>query len=174
MQPRLPRVTLVVARARNGVIGRDNALPWHLPEDLRYFKATTTGHPIVMGRRTFESIGRSLPGRRTIVVTGEPGWAHVGCEGARSLTEAIILAGQPGPDPTIATDEAFIIGGAQLFAEAVHIADRALVTEIELEPQGDVYFESLEPPQWRLRSSVPHRSQSGIGYRITEWVRSTC
>ncbi len=76
------RVTIVVARARNGVIGRDNALPWHLPEDLKHFKATTFGHAIVMGRRTFESIGRALPGRRTIVVTRDPDWAHAGCERA--------------------------------------------------------------------------------------------
>ena len=93
---RRPRITLLVARARNGVIGRDNALPWHLPEDLRHFKATTMGHPIVMGRRTYESIGRPLPGRRTIVVTRDPTWAQPGCERAGSLAEAIRLAGTPG------------------------------------------------------------------------------
>jgi dihydrofolate reductase len=167
-----PRLTLIVARARNGVIGRDNALPWHLPEDLRHFRLTTTGHPILMGRRTFESIGRPLPGRRTIVVTRDPGWSHPGCERAGSLSEAIELAGQPGVNPEIATDEAFVIGGAQLYAEAVKIADRVLVTEVELEPEGDVYFDRPGPPEWTLRSSAPHRSASGLGYRITEWVRA--
>ena len=129
-----PRVTLLVARARNGVIGRDNTLPWHLPEDLRHFKATTMGHPIVMGRRTYESIGRPLPGRRTIVVTRDPTWTQPGCERAGSLDEAIRLAGSPSPgssgrgqstgapstgapstdaradsDPPFATDEVFVI-----------------------------------------------------------------
>ena len=89
MTPPAPRLTVVVARARNGVIGRDNALPWHLPEDLQHFKATTMGHPILMGRRTFESIGRPLPGRRSIVLSRDPGWAREGCERAGSLDEAI-------------------------------------------------------------------------------------
>ncbi|MFP5405889.1 MAG: dihydrofolate reductase [Gammaproteobacteria bacterium] len=168
----LPRITLIVARARNGVIGRGNAMPWHLPEDLRHFKTTTTGHAIVMGRRTFESIGRPLPGRRTIVVTRDPRWAHAGCERAGSLAEAVALAGRPGEDPAITTDEAFIVGGAKLYADALRIADRALVTELELEPEGDAFFEPPAPPQWILRSSTPHRSNEGIDYRIDEWVRA--
>src|SRR5690606_35588306 len=98
----LMRVTIVVARARNGVIGRDNALPWHLPEDLKHFKATTFGHAIVMGRRTFESIGRALPGRRSIVVTRNEHWSSPDCERAGCLDEAIALAREPGPDPAIA------------------------------------------------------------------------
>lgn len=168
-----PRLTLIVARARNGVIGRDNALPWHLPEDLRHFKLTTSGHAILMGRRTFESIGRPLPGRRTIVVTRDPEWAHPGCERAGSLAEAIALASQPGADRAIATGEAFVIGGAQLYAEAVKIADRVLVTEVEIEPEGDVYFDRPGPPVWTLHASAAHRSASGLDYRFTEWVR-TC
>ncbi|WP_418953440.1 dihydrofolate reductase [Zeimonas sediminis] len=166
------RVTIVVARARNGVIGRDNALPWHLPEDLKHFKATTTGHAIVMGRRTFESIGRPLPGRRTIVVTRDPQWSHPGCERAGSLAEAIELAGEPGSDPAIATDEVFVVGGAQLYAEAVPLADRAIVTEIDIEPEGDARFEAIGPPDWTLRASEEHRSASGLDYRIEDWVRS--
>jgi dihydrofolate reductase len=166
------RVTIVVARARNGVIGRDNALPWHLPEDLKHFKATTTGHAIVMGRRTFESIGRALPGRRTIVVTRDPDWAHAGCERAGSLRQAIALAATPGPDPAIATDEVFVVGGAQLYAEARAIADRAIVTEIDLAPEGDARFEALGPPEWTLKSSQTHRSASGLDYRIEDWERA--
>ena len=165
------RVTIVVARARNGVIGRDNALPWHLPEDLKHFKATTIGHAIVMGRRTFESIGRALPGRRTIVVTRDPDWAHAGCERAGSLAEAIALAGTPGPDPAIATDEVFIVGGAQLYAQALEVADRAIVTEIGIDPEGDARFEALGPPEWTLRTSQAHHSSGGLDYRIEDWVR---
>src|SRR5690606_337309 len=124
-----------------------------------------------MGRRTFESIGRALPGRRTIVVTRNPDWAHAGCERAGSLAEAIALAGTPGPDPAIATDEVFVVGGAQLYAEALRVADRAIVTEIEMEPQGDARFEPLGPPEWRLRTSQAHRSASGLDYRIEDWER---
>jgi len=165
------RVTIVVARARNGVIGRDNALPWRLPEDLKHFKATTTGHAIVMGRRTFDSIGRALPGRRTIVVTRDPHWAHAGCERAGSLAQAIALAATPGPDPAIRTDEVFVVGGAQLYADALAVADRAIVTEIAIEAEGDARFDPLGPPEWTLQASEAHRSSTGVDYRIEDWAR---
>lgn len=164
-------VTLVVARARNGVIGRDNALPWHLPEDLRHFKATTLGHAVVMGRKTFESIGRPLPGRRMIVVTRNPQWSHSGCERAASLPEAIALAARPCNDPTIATDEAFVIGGAEIFAAALPIADRAIVTEIAIDPGGDTHFPALGPPDWTLRDEAAARSTNGLEYTIQRWER---
>lgn len=167
-----PRVTIVVARARNGVIGLNNALPWRLPEDLRHFKALTIGHAIVMGRNTFESIGRALPGRRSIVVTRNPDWRHVGCERASSLDEAIALAARPGPDRSIATDEVFVIGGAQLYREALARADRAIVTEIDLAPEGDVHFPALAPPDWTLRAHSAHVSEKGVAYRIEDWARA--
>jgi dihydrofolate reductase len=169
--PPRPRVTIIVARARNGVIGHRNALPWHLPEDLRHFKAVTTGHAILMGRKTFESIGRALPGRRTIVVTRNPEWRHEGCERAASLAEAIAIAARPGPDPAIATDEVFVIGGAQLYREALARADRALVTEIELEPVGDAHFAALGPPEWTLHASRAEVSAGGLAFRIEDWQR---
>jgi len=169
--PPRPRVTIIVARARNGVIGHRNALPWHLPEDLRHFKAVTTGHAILMGRKTFESIGRALPGRRTIVVTRNPEWRHEGCERAASLAEAIAIAARPGPDPAIATDEVFVIGGAQLYREALARADRALVTEIELEPVGDAHFAALGPPEWTLHASRAEVSAGGLAFRIEDWER---
>lgn len=165
------RITIVVARARNGVIGHGNALPWHLPEDLRHFKATTTGHAIIMGRRTFDSIGRPLPGRRTIVVSRQPDWTHPGCERASSLTDALALAATPGIDTSIGTDEAFVVGGAELYREAVPLADAAIVTEIDLEPEGDAHFEALGPPDWALTSADPRCSQAGIRYRIERWSR---
>ena len=167
-----PRVTIIVARARNGVIGHRNALPWHLPEDLKHFKAVTTGHAILMGRRTFESIGRALPGRRTIVVTRNPDWQHEGCERAASLEAAIALAAAPGPDPSIATDEVFVIGGAELYRAALPRADRAIVTEIDLAPDGDAHFDALGPPDWSLRSTREAVSAGDLAYRIEDWHRS--
>jgi dihydrofolate reductase len=166
-----PRVTLVVARARNGVIGADNGLPWHLPEDLKHFRATTMGHAIVMGRRTFESIGKALPGRRTIVVTSNPDWSHAGCERATTLRTAIALAGTPGPDPSIATDEVFVVGGAQLYRAAVAIAQRALVTEIDLEVAGDAHFPEFDASRWHVASRSEHRSETGLRFAIVDYRR---
>lgn len=164
-----PRVTIVVARARGGVIGADNGLPWHLPEDLRHFRATTMGHAIVMGRKTFESIGKALPGRRTIVVSRDARWSHPGCESATTLQAAIALAGSPGADATIATDEVFVVGGAQLYREAIALAQRALVTEIDVEAAGDAHFPELDPSRWRVASSSEHRSSAGLHYRIIDY-----
>ena len=164
-----PRVTIVVARARGGVIGADNGLPWHLPEDLRHFRATTMGHAIVMGRKTFESIGKALPGRRTIVVSRDARWSHPGCESATTLQAAIALAGSPGTDATIATDEVFVVGGAQLYREAIALAQRALVTEIDVEAAGDAHFPELDSSRWRVASSSEHRSSAGLHYRIIDY-----
>jgi dihydrofolate reductase len=166
-----PRVTIVVARARNGTIGRDNALPWRLPEDLKHFKATTIGHAIVMGRRTFESIGRALPGRRTIVVTRDPHWQREGCERAGSLEGAIALAGTRGPDPTIATDEVFVVGGAQLFAQALPLTDRIVLTEIELDVDGDTHFPAPDPARWRVASRRDAVSSTGLAFAILDYRR---
>ena len=159
-----PRLTIVVARARNGVIGRDNALPWHLPEDLKHFKALTMGHPVLMGRRTFESIGRPLPGRRNIVVTRNPGWSHPGCERAGSIDEAIALcAGTP---------QAFVIGGSQVYAEALPRVHALVITEVDAEPQGDAHFPAPDPGLWRRVDRVPGRSASGLGYSIDRYERT--
>ncbi len=166
-----PRVTIVVARARGGVIGAGNGLPWHLPEDLKHFRTTTMGHAIVMGRKTFESIGRALPGRRTIVVSRNPHWTHAGCENASSLEAAVALAAQPGPDPSISTEEVFVVGGEQLFRDAIGIAQRAIVTEIDLEVAGDAHFPELDPRQWRVHSRSEHRSASGPRYAIIDYRR---
>jgi dihydrofolate reductase len=158
-----PRVSIIVARARNGVIGRDNGLPWHLPEDLRHFRATTLGHPVVMGRRTFESIGRPLPGRRNIVLSREAGWSHPGCERAGSLSEALALcAAQP---------EVFVIGGAQVYTEALGVADRLLVTEVDVDADGDARFPAPDPRHWRLVESRPGSSATGPSYVFAVYER---
>ena len=141
-------VGLIVARARNGVIGRAGTLPWRLPEDLAHFKRTTLGHCVVMGRRTWESIGRPLPGRRNIVVTQGADWGAPGAEAAPGLRQALRMAG---------AQASFVIGGARLYAEALQIPpDRLHVTEIDADFEGDVRFPALDPARWRELSREHH------------------
>ncbi|WP_322054151.1 dihydrofolate reductase [Paraburkholderia bannensis] len=135
-------LTLIVARAQNGVIGRDNELPWRLPEDLAFFKRTTMGAPIVMGRKTHESIGRALPGRRNIVVTRDASKRFGGCDTVTSLEAALELAGQDQ------APEAFLIGGAQLYAEGIALAHKLIVTEIAADFEGDAHFPAPDPAIW--------------------------
>jgi dihydrofolate reductase len=147
-------LTIIVARARNGVIGRDNQLPWHLPEDLAFFKRTTMGAPIIMGRKTHESIGRPLPGRRNIVVTRDAARRFEGCETATSIDEALTLAAaQSAP-------EAFLIGGTQLYGEGIGLADKLIVTEIDADFEGDATFAAPEPTQWQIVSREAHQGQA--------------
>jgi len=138
-------LTLVVARADNGVIGVDGGLPWHLPADLRHFKRLTVGKPVVMGRRTFESIGRPLPGRQNIVLTRDPAWRADGVTAVANLAEAIAAAGlQQGARP----DEIMIIGGAAVYAEAMPSARRVHLTEVHAEPDGDTVLPPFDPGVW--------------------------
>jgi dihydrofolate reductase len=139
-----PRITLIVARARNGVIGRDNQIPWKIPGEQARFKRITLGHPIVMGRKTWESIvavaGGPLPGRRHIVVTRDARYSAPGAEVATSLDAALRLAAD--------AQEIFVIGGAQLYAEAMPRAHRLIVTEIDADIEGDTYFPAPDPRDW--------------------------
>ncbi len=140
--------SLIVARARNGVIGKGNAMPWHLPADLAHFKRTTLGRPVIMGRRTWESLGRALPGRRNIVVSRTPAFAAPGAEVAPSLAEAWrLVAG---------SEEAFVIGGAQLYGQALPDADRIYLTEVEGEVEGDTFFPEPDPADWRASTLGEH------------------
>jgi dihydrofolate reductase len=132
--------SLVVAVARNGVIGHTNGLPWRLPGDLAFFKRLTMGHPVIMGRRTYESIGKPLPGRHNIVLTRSPGFEAAGCTVVDSLEAAYLSAG--------AVDEVFVIGGAQLYATAFAGADRIYLTEVESEIEGDTYFPPFDRSAW--------------------------
>jgi dihydrofolate reductase len=147
-------LTLIVARARNGVIGRDNQLPWRLPEDLAFFKRTTMGAPVIMGRKTHESIGRALPGRRNIVVTRDRARRFAGCDSAPSLADALVLAGQDQ------APEAFLIGGAQLYEEGLRQADKLIVTEIMAEFAGDAHFAAPDPQQWEEVQRETHRAHA--------------
>ena len=148
-------ITLLAAVGANLVIGRDGAMPWHLPEDLSHFKATTMGHTMVMGRRTYDAIGRALPGRRTIVMTGQQGWHAAGVEVAHSLAEALALAG-----PT----EVFVVGGGQVYREAMPFADQMMLTEIEQSPDGDAFFPTFEPDDWHETAREAHDGFAWVTY----------
>jgi dihydrofolate reductase len=129
-------LAIIVAVAKNGVIGRGGGLPWHLPEDMKRFRALTTGHAIVMGRKTYESIGRPLPKRRNIVVSRQPGLSIPGCEVAADLPSALAIARSEDACP-------FVIGGAAIYAEALPVTTRVFLTEIDREVEGDVRFPEL-------------------------------
>ena len=138
------RLSLIVAAAKNRVIGNNNQMPWHLPADFAYFKRVTTGHPIIMGRKTFESIGRPLPGRRNIVVSRNHAFRADGVDVVVSLEQAInACKSQQG------CEDAFVIGGASLYAEALPRANRIFLTEVDAAPEGDTLFPLLDKNQWR-------------------------
>jgi dihydrofolate reductase len=160
-------LTLILARASNGVIGRDNALPWRLPEDLAHFKRTTMGAPIIMGRKTWESLGRPLPGRHNIVVTRDATRRYDGCDTVTSLDDALVLAARDG------ADEVFLIGGAQLYAEGIGRADRLLITEIDADFDGDTTFPAPDTAQWEEAARETHRAQApnDFEYAFVTWQR---
>lgn len=145
------RIALIVARAENGVIGVDNQLPWHLPRDLKYFKQVTMGKPVVMGRKTFESIGQPLPGRTNVVVTRNPNWSAPGVRVVTSLRDGLELARVQADLDGV--DEVMMIGGATLYREAMQFADRMYVTQVHLAPDGDAFFEAPDASRF-ARTSV--------------------
>jgi len=144
-----PAISMIVARSQNHVIGRDNQMPWKISADLQFFKRVTMGHPVIMGRKTWESIGRPLPGRRNIVVTRNQNLQLQGGEVVHSLEEALnSLAEFP---------RVFVIGGEQLFTQAFPLADRLYLTEIKLDIQdGDTFFEIPDPANWREVERLPN------------------
>ena len=160
-----PTITLIAARARNGVIGRNNQMPWKIPGEQAHFKKVTMGHPIVMGRKTWESIGRALPGRRNIIVTRNRSYVAPGAEVASSLNDALALAGNAG--------EVFVIGGAQLYAEAMPRASRVMLTEIDADFDGDTWMPPLDRTQWRETSREHHAASSdrAFGYAYVVYER---
>jgi dihydrofolate reductase len=157
IEPTRSMISLVVARARDGAIGRGGALPWHISEDLKHFKRLTVGKPVVMGRKTFESIGRPLPGRHNIVVTRNPAWRAEGVTVAANLAEAITAAGL---DPKVRAPDIMIIGGGEIYAQALVFADRVYVTEVAIDvSDADAHFAALDPAQWRETSCEAHDAQ---------------
>jgi len=154
----MTNVTMVVAVGRNGVIGDGRTMPWHLSEDLKFFKRTTMGHPMVMGRRTFDSMG-VLPGRRSIVVTRQEDWSHPGVETAHSLDEALALAGP--------ADEVFVVGGGEVYRLAMPFASRLLVTEVDQAPEGAVTFPAIDAADWVETARDPQDGFAWVTYERT-------
>jgi dihydrofolate reductase len=144
-------LTIVVAIDTNNGIGINNTLPWHLPEDLAHFKRTTSGHPIIMGRKTFDSIGRPLPNRRNIVITRNTEWQHAGVEAVTSIAAAKELAGD---------QQVFIIGGGQIFADTLADSDRLIVTRIDKAFDCDAFFPAIDPAQWQETAREVHHSEA--------------
>jgi len=145
-------ISLIVARAENGVIGREGKLPWHLPADLRRFKELTMGTPMVMGRKTFESLPGLLPGRAHIVLTRDPNWSAEGAEVARDVAGAIAL----GEAPRLS-----VIGGAEIFQLFLPLADRIELTEVHARPAGDTVLPAFDPADWREASRDSHGAKDG-------------
>ncbi|HEY4772592.1 MAG TPA: dihydrofolate reductase [Steroidobacteraceae bacterium] len=152
-------MSLLVARASNGVIGRDNALPWRLPADLRRFKALTLGKPILMGRRTFESIGRALPGRMNLVLTRDRAWQAPGALVVHDLNEALAQVGN--------APELVIIGGADLFKLFLPLAERIYLTDVHARIPGDTHFPELEAGEWRELEQTTHAPDADHAHAMT-------
>jgi dihydrofolate reductase len=153
------RLTLVAAYAVNRVIGDHGRIPWHIPEDFAHFKATTMGGVLVMGRATYDSIGRALPGRTTIVVTRDREWSADGVLVAHSLEEAIDLAArQPG--------ETFVVGGTQIYEQALPLATHQVITEVDLAPEGDAHYPEFDPDEWTETKREPRE-----GFTWVWWER---
>ncbi|MGH9579169.1 MAG: dihydrofolate reductase [Terriglobales bacterium] len=158
------RVFLVAAVARNGVIGAREKLPWHLPEDLKHFKQLTLDHPVIMGRRTWQSLGKPLPGRENIVISRKAGFAAPGASVAVSVPAAIALcAGEP---------VAFVIGGAQIYAAALPLADGLVLTEIDQDYEGDARFPDWDRKTWRVAQKEAHTSRDGVRFDIVRYERA--
>ena len=154
---------LIVAYALNRVIGRENALPWKLPSDLAHFKRTTLGHPVIMGRKTWESLGRPLPGRRNIVITRNPYFRASGAECVTSLAQAMASLQD--------VDRAFVIGGAQIYQEALAFAQEIIATEVLENVEGDAYFAPLDKNQWTETSRTPYPVENGLRFDVVHYRR---
>ena len=163
----MKRLHLIFARASNGVIGKDGGLPWRLPEDMAHFKRTTSGHPVIMGRKTWDSLPpkfRPLPGRTNIVVTRQPGWQADGALRASSIDDALALCP--------ADSDAWVIGGAQIYRESLPLAHSAVVTEIDADFEGDAHAPQLGP-QWRETRRERHTAANGLNFSFVTYQNTT-
>lgn len=156
-------ISLIVALAKNNVIGLNNTLPWHLPEDLKHFRALTTGHHIIMGRKTYESLGRLLPDRTTVIVTRNNDYQVDGALIAHSLDAAIALCQND--------EEVFVIGGAELYQVGIKLANKLYITELELDVPGDAYFPAYNVAEWYESSREAHTSAQGLLFSYITYIR---
>ena len=169
MKKTLP-LSLIAAHAENGVIGIDNSMPWHLPGDFKYFKATTLGKPIIMGRKTWESLGRPLPGRLNLVVSRQPGLELQGAQVFPSLEAAVECAEAWAVEQGV--NEVMLIGGAQLYALGLPFADRLYLTRVELKPEGDAWFPPFERGEWTMVSDVANPAvDAAPAYHFEVWEK---
>ena len=154
-------ISLVVAAAVNNAIGKEGKMPWHLPNDMKYFKNITWGMPVVMGRKTFESLGKALPGRKNIVITRQPGWAAEGTVAVKSIEDALFVAKE--------TDalEVMVIGGGEIYKALFDKAKRIYRTRVEAEPEADTFFPVIHPEQWRLVSQKIHEADAANAYNYS-------
>jgi len=164
-------IVIIAAVARNRVIGKDNKLLWNIPEDMAHFKALTSGHTVIMGRKTWESLPprfRPLPGRRNIVISRQADFPAPGAEVADSLENALKLASTQGPaaDSMVAAT-VFIIGGEQIYKQAMAVADRLEITEVDLEPEGDAWFPEIAAVDWERTAKI-----EGAGFTFVSWCRN--
>jgi dihydrofolate reductase len=159
-------ITIIAAMARNRAIGLEGEMPWHLPGELQHFKRATMGKPIVMGRKTWESIGRALPGRQNLLVTRNPDYRAEGCEIAVSLEQAIRMA---------RGEEVMIIGGGQLYSEALPLTDRMVLTLVDCEPRADTWFPRWNEDEWKLvdSRSVAANEDNPLAYQVMELIRKS-
>lgn len=163
------QLNLIYARAANGVIGINGTLPWHLPEDMAHFKRTTLGCPVIMGRRTWDSLPpkfRPLPGRTNVVITRQPNWHETGAEPASSIPHALLICEQISPR----SEQVWVIGGAQIYAEALPLAHRVVVTEIGANFAGDAYAPPMGP-EWLETAREHHTSATGLPFSFVTYQR---
>ncbi len=160
------KITIIAAMAKNNAIGLGGEMPWHLPRELGHFKQATMGKPMVMGRKTWESIGRPLPGRQNIIVSGNPGFKAPGCDIAASLDQAIGMARGV---------EVMIIGGGQLYRQCLAFADRMILTIVDCEPGADTWFPEWDREGWQLNGARREAAddRNPHAYEVVEWVRTT-
>ncbi len=154
-------ISAIVARAENGVIGVENRLPWHLPGDLKWFKQKTLGHHIIMGRKSFESLSKPLPGRTTIILTRDKNYAHSSCFVVNSIDQALLLAYERGEK------EAFILGGGHVYKQTIKLWDRLYLTEVHATPKGDTYFPSFDEKMFKTVFSEHHPADDKNRYSYT-------
>lgn len=159
MKPRQLPLVLIAAVARNGIIGRDGGLPWRLPGDLTHFREATMGQPVILGRKTFEAIGRPLPGRHLVVLSRDPNFHRAGVEVAATFPEALAKAQATGLQEK--SDVVMVAGGGSVYASAIDQADALLITEVSLEPPGDTRFPPIDKAEWRVLERGPERRLPG-------------
>lgn len=160
-------ISLVVAAASNNAIGKDGNMPWHLPNDMKHFKNITWGMPVVMGRKTFDSLGKPLAGRKNIVITRQPGWRAEGTVAVKSIEDALFVAKEAD------ANEVMVIGGGEIYRALFDRAKKIYLTRVEAEPEGDTFFPMLDPKQWYLSSQKNHEAdeKNAYNYSFQTWER---